>query len=47
MLMRRLGCSRATIAANVLSEILLLAAASVVLTGALSWGAMLWLGSLL
>jgi putative ABC transport system permease protein len=47
MLMRRLGCSRATIAANVSAEILLLILASVSLTALLTWGAMAWLGSLL
>ena len=46
-LMQRLGCSRATIAANVLSEIVLLLMAAVALTGLLTWGSMAWLSSLL
>jgi putative ABC transport system permease protein len=47
MLMRRLGCSRATIAANVGAEILLLVLASASLTALAAWGVMVWLGRLM
>ncbi len=46
-LMRRLGCSRATIAANVGTEITLLVLAAVGLTALLTWGSMAWLTTLL
>ncbi len=46
-LMRRLGCSRATIAANVLAEVTLLAIAAIALTAALTQGSLLWLRTLL
>ncbi len=46
-LMQRLGCSRATIAANLASEILILVLAALGLTSLLTWGSMTWLSSLL
>ncbi len=46
-LMRRLGCSRSTVAANVLAEILLLVVSALALTALLSKGVMLWLEHLL
>ena len=46
-LMQRLGCSRATIAANVVSEILLLLLAALGLTGLLTWGSITWLAALM
>jgi len=46
-LMRRLGCSRLTVAANVAAEVGMLVLAAVALTTALSWGCMSWLQVLL
>jgi putative ABC transport system permease protein len=46
-LMRRLGCSRATIAANVSMEILLLLLAALGSSALLAWGSMAWLSSVL
>ncbi len=46
-LMRRLGCSRATIASNVAMEILLLLLAALGASALLAWGSMAWLAAVL